>query len=61
MDNLNDNLAKCISLPFMANAFLQAKILPSTLAFDYDAIEKMLTEMDACRATGVLRYEREGD
>ena len=57
MEDLQENLNHCVSLPFSANAFLQANILSSTLKFDYNAIKKMLEEEKECRAIEVLRHQ----
>lgn len=59
LDSIEECLNKCVSLPFSANAYMQAKILPHSLKLDYDALEKRLESFTKCRATEVLRRQIE--
>lgn len=59
MNSVEDNLSRCISQPFSANAFLQSTILKSTLMFDYGKIDKLFEKAEDCRAIQVLRRQLE--
>lgn len=57
LDSVEECLEKCVAMPFSANAYAQAKILPFSLKLDYSAIEKMLQEIKPCRATEVVWHQ----
>lgn len=56
---IEQNLAHSIALPFSANAYHQAKLLPFTLSLDYEMLEEQLMSEPDSRAVQVLQHQLE--
>lgn len=54
---MEENLLRCVAQPFCADAFLQANVLPTTLAFNYQKIEEYLAKVPETSMTKVLRHQ----
>lgn len=57
MDSLEECFKRCVAMPFSANAYAQAKALPSSLQLDYNALERRVDSLVQSRATDVLRHQ----
>ena len=59
LDTIDECMEKCVSMPFSANAYKQASVLPSSLKFNYNALEKRISNMPSSRTIEIVKHQIE--